>query len=1071
MHTKRILIVTILALGMPSAASAATKFWKDSVPVGAFGTSTNWSAVSAAGTDNGGSPLAGEPAVIAHTNGVAHTVTVFGSTPAMGLFSIDLTGAGATTNTLTVSNNVTLTASGIYVGGHNGSSFTNGRGTINQSNGTVTASAGSDLYIGLGAGSTGVYSLSGGSLNANLSTVVGSFGTGTFNHSGGTHTLVAELIGGALLVGYQLDGNGTYNLSGTGQLIANKNEIIGVDGVGQFFQTGGTNTVNGAKDLVLGLNASGNGTYTISGTSTLTVNNDVIVGNAGTGTLTIQGQSLVHVGNTLTIGNGDTVNLQGGTLRLNGYSRVAGGGFNFTGGTLQLSGNRTVGSDATIADLFGATPTIGTGKTVAAEGALTTVGNVNISGGTLRALTQNITVGNATASTLAITNGGTVTAATGAQIGTGSGGNGTLIVSGASSSFNSLASIMTIGQSGGAIGNVQITNGGAATAQIATISNGSQASVSGAGSTWTVTNELEAHGNFAISNGGVVTSASGRISEGTGSGEVTTISGSGSKWTVSNNLELAFSGRLDIQTGGLAHVGNQLEILGANVILNGGTLRLNTLNDPSNRLIFNSGTLQLAGNRNLGTDPIVPQVFGSIPTIRTGKGLTVEQTATLSTSLTIDGGTFSAAQLVNAGSLDLRRGTLNLTNQEVTIGSGGLFGATLDVDEDVTINVTQGITNQGLVTGDGQIGGSFNNGVSGELRASAGQSLKFTSPIFSYGQIKLLGGELESTEHISTAPGSLISGNGTIIARQGFFNQGVMNFAGTTNIVGDVISNAGGRIISGGGGATVFFDDVVNNAEIRTSANGFSVFFGAVTGSGTYTGTGTVNFEGDLKPGSSPAAISFGGDVSFGVDASLEIELGGLTAGSQHDKLSIAGDLALDGELEVSLINGFNPSAGQSFNILDWGSLAGTFSSISLPTLAGLSWNTSQLYTTGVLSVAAAGLLGDFNLDGTVDAADYVVWRKTGGTQAGYDLWRAHFGEIAGSGAGAESSHALVPEPSTLAILLLVGIAGILRSPMSRRHLNDHDIRPLANSDTAPATRASYRSHQGSMVFSKVVTC
>ena len=53
------------------------------------------------------------------------------------------------------------------------------------------------------------------------------------------------------------------------------------------------------------------------------------------------------------------------------------------------------------------------------------------------------------------------------------------------------------------------------------------------------------------------------------------------------------------------------------------------------------------------------------------------------------------------------------------------------------------------------------------------------------------------------------------------------------------------------------------------------------------------------------------------------------------------------------------------------------------------------------VSNVVAHLPGDFNNDGTVDAADYVVWRKNDGTQAGYDAWRAHFGASLGSGAGA----------------------------------------------------------------------
>lgn len=85
----------------------------------------------------------------------------------------------------------------------------------------------------------------------------------------------------------------------------------------------------------------------------------------------------------------------------------------------------------------------------------------------------------------------------------------------------------------------------------------------------------------------------------------------------------------------------------------------------------------------------------------------------------------------------------------------------------------------------------------------------------------------------------------------------------------------------------------------------------------------------------------------------------------------------------------------------------------------------------GALLGESAPLEGDFNGDNKVDAADYVVWRKTIGTQAAYDMWRANFGAMGGpsgpstlvkgfvryvtSGGGS----AAVPEASTV---LLVGI-------------------------------------------------
>jgi hypothetical protein len=63
---------------------------------------------------------------------------------------------------------------------------------------------------------------------------------------------------------------------------------------------------------------------------------------------------------------------------------------------------------------------------------------------------------------------------------------------------------------------------------------------------------------------------------------------------------------------------------------------------------------------------------------------------------------------------------------------------------------------------------------------------------------------------------------------------------------------------------------------------------------------------------------------------------------------------------------------------------------------------------------------GDFNFDGVVDAADFVVWRKFYGSQDGYDTWRDHFGERPagnGSGLGLPSQDA-VPEPATFVVLM-----------------------------------------------------
>jgi hypothetical protein len=59
---------------------------------------------------------------------------------------------------------------------------------------------------------------------------------------------------------------------------------------------------------------------------------------------------------------------------------------------------------------------------------------------------------------------------------------------------------------------------------------------------------------------------------------------------------------------------------------------------------------------------------------------------------------------------------------------------------------------------------------------------------------------------------------------------------------------------------------------------------------------------------------------------------------------------------------------------------------------------------------------GDFNANGTVTGADYVLWRKMNDSPAGYQLWRNNFGQP-DSGAGA-SQDAAVPEPATLLLLV-----------------------------------------------------
>ena len=80
------------------------------------------------------------------------------------------------------------------------------------------------------------------------------------------------------------------------------------------------------------------------------------------------------------------------------------------------------------------------------------------------------------------------------------------------------------------------------------------------------------------------------------------------------------------------------------------------------------------------------------------------------------------------------------------------------------------------------------------------------------------------------------------------------------------------------------------------------------------------------------------------------MELGGTTPGSGFDQIQDSGTLSLGGTLQVSLTGGFTPNAGNTFNILDWSTLAGRFSTLQLPSLvAPLGWDTAALHNRYVI--------------------------------------------------------------------------------------------------------------------------
>ncbi len=250
---------------MTSAAAGAT--WH--VDLGNWSTATNW--------------LLGEPTSFVDANiDNAGTAQIDQALEACDNLYL---GYG-----LTDSGNLSITGGDLSVGYDANVGFA-GSGSVVQTGG-INAIA-NYLVLGEDNDAVGTYELGGtGQLSA-VREYVGADGLGTFLHTGGTNT-----VSGSLRVGN--DGQGTYELSGdplTVQLIANR-EYVGNFGIGTFRQTGGTNSIN--TSLRIGYEAESQGTYELSGGGQLTVNG-VVVGNQGTGTFTQSGGTN-QLSNGLTIG-------------------------------------------------------------------------------------------------------------------------------------------------------------------------------------------------------------------------------------------------------------------------------------------------------------------------------------------------------------------------------------------------------------------------------------------------------------------------------------------------------------------------------------------------------------------------------------------------------------------------------------------------------------------------------------------------------------------------------------------------------------------------------------------------
>ncbi|MEX2308955.1 MAG: autotransporter-associated beta strand repeat-containing protein [Pirellulales bacterium] len=307
--------------------------------------------------------------------------------------------------------------------------------------------------------------------------------------------------------------------------------------------------------------------------------------------------------------------------------------------------------------------------------------------------------------------------------------------------------------------------------------------------------------------------------------------------------------------------------------------------------------------------------------------------------------------------------------------------------------------------------------VSGQLLfsalGSADAAVDFQNPIDLAGAQRTVGTR-DGTAAVDGILSGVISGAGGILEKQG---GGTLVLTGANTYDGGTLMNEGRLLVNNTTGSGVGTGDVTVNA----GTFGGSGFIGTPGD----TSNVTVNNNARLAPGNSPGELTVFGDVTFSAATTFfDVEL----ASIGFDTLTVNGAASLNGTLNVSLLDGYTPAGGTTFEILSASSgVSGTFSNVVLPS-AG--WQVTYNATSVVLTAAAAGLAGDFNNDNVVDAADYVIWRKFIGTPEAYNAWRANFGNTAGSGSGGNAHSA--PEPTAF-------VLSVLFAPLVTRRRNRRD--------------------------------
>jgi autotransporter-associated beta strand protein len=526
----------------------------------------------------------------------------------------------------------------------------------------------------------------------------------------------------------------------------------------------------------------------------------------------------------------------------------------------------------------------------------------------------------------------------------------------------------------------------------------------------------------------------------------------------SGRVELAnsgnsYSGATQVTGGTLAITGDAGAMVSAIEVGSGATLVLDPLDAgamASTITVSAGGTLQIgatASERNVFPDSPAGVVNEGIVRILdserisgvSGAGELVAEQAGI--ELADNGGFNGLVTVKSGGSVDVTDALgLGADVQPTVVEGGG----------SVRVNLEGDLTERFTLTGNG--------GGPGALSFAEGRNLDLLAEVSLTGGEVAIGVEqsadIEITRFVPAAATAELTldvaesallqlNNGVSLAGGGLTKRG----PGAAAVRGSVMAISGanvqeGRLLLGASGDFDGEFQVALNAVLEF--NEPTTFSEASLLAGAGQVAGDVLTAGTIGPGPDAARLEFTGSLALAPTSLVQLEAGGLAAGATYDDLLVFGSATLGGTLELTLDDGFVPTAGDMFELLHAGEVLGTFDALALPALdAALEWNVAYLSNAVVLSVAPAVAAdpADFNGNGVVDGEDLQLWISAfGGSEpplsgdadgdlfvGGHDflIWQQNLTPTA-----TPEGVAAVPEPAGVAAMLLS--LGVLW-PLARR--------------------------------------